>query len=534
MSTYSFGQPPVDALKLQNLQAILNLLPDNSQKLISPKDVRDSIFTTWENIVFKTTNVSSSNVEYIGIDQASLKSKIYFGKKTVGGKEIMDDTLLNATEYDHFFYGTRPEPTPEHNTRIGFLAGTGSGFYRSNVLTIPYIEAKEVLYTNLEKYIEFDIRNKSYVLDGTSQVGGDINIVSDWGNVQLNGIVFPKNLQNKSSDNNDKYLKFVWDQARNVGIATWSSIGSVNSESLVSSATLSISGNPILMNGLAFNFSDPNPVPIGVGGIPEGTTFDNVPVTTVLRQLLYPYILPSIKTSFQYTFIESGDSDTMKNQILNWEITWTTEQLYQGYQSPPNLLRSSPPFPDVRLLPQGSSNGYVIPVMPTTVSPNQGFTTFTITTTIEDAPQRGNRIPATSTFYVVLPWFYGTSTNITIDTRDLTFINDTLTDLNQILRLGPTTNESVQVSLDTSLFPNKLGCVYFAYPSSYGDLTNILDQNGYPVFADYRKYTIRGLQSPKGYWGGSENRIYKIYVYAPGGTPALTIIPPLSKYTFVF
>ena len=63
--TYSIGTPPTDATKLADFQSILNILPDNTSKLIAPKDVRDSSYTIWENIVFKPNNASRLFVDFI-------------------------------------------------------------------------------------------------------------------------------------------------------------------------------------------------------------------------------------------------------------------------------------------------------------------------------------------------------------------------------------------------------------------------------------------------------------------------------------
>jgi hypothetical protein len=120
MSTYSIGTPPTDALKLQDLNAVLNALPDNTSKLIAPKDVRDAVYTVWENIMFKPTS-NSGGTEYIGIDKADLQKKILIGKKTIGGGAVLSNNLL-STNVDVFFYNTRTEPQSDYDTRVAFLA----------------------------------------------------------------------------------------------------------------------------------------------------------------------------------------------------------------------------------------------------------------------------------------------------------------------------------------------------------------------------------------------------------------------------
>lgn len=535
MLTYSTGFPPVDALKLQNLQAVLNLLPDNTQKLIAPKDVRDSLFTVWENIAFKPTKVSTSEVEYIGIDQPLLKSKIYFGKRNVGGRDIMNDKLLKEAEYDYYIYGTRPEPALEHNTRIGFLAGTNSLYMSdgvNDILAIPYLEARQVSNVDGQKYINFEVRNQSYIFDGVSKVGGDINILSDEGKISLNGVVIPTKLENSRSDNNDKYLKFVWDAQGQRGVATWSTIGQTNIDKISSTGTVSITGSPILINGQDILFSDSEPVPSTVGGVVEGTTFTTpTPVTDILRQILYPYIKPIVtKMSFTNPFIENGDNATANNQTCNYEIKRLGTYSITSFFLTPSSLRPGSTLISPNSIPKGLTSSSVRPFFNATLNALSGFSTQGFTLTLRDPLTNNSSLSAT--FSIVMPWFYGASTNLS---TNVTNINTMLSSLTKILRGQPSAGESVSVQLSTSGFPNNQACIYFAYPAQYRDLAEIRDQTGYNVISSYTKFTITGILSPSNFWGAGENRQYKVYAFTFGGaTPINTLIPPLSNYTFKF
>ena len=55
MATYttSFGIPSIEATNYDDLQTILTNLPDNTSNLITPQHVRDAIFTTYEQKLFK-------------------------------------------------------------------------------------------------------------------------------------------------------------------------------------------------------------------------------------------------------------------------------------------------------------------------------------------------------------------------------------------------------------------------------------------------------------------------------------------------
>ena len=340
-ATYSTSQGVTYAEKLGDLQSVLNILPDNTQKLIQPRDVRDSIYTTWENIAFKPTKVVGSDLEYIGIDRKDLKSKVFFGKRNLGDIDIMTDTLLREDGVDYYFYNNKYDQDPNRNTKIVFLAGTTS-FYYEGGLSAPFLESKVVQTAFDDNYLNFDIRNTSYIWDGFDRIGGDINIYSDKGHVTLNGIVLPKLGENNISSNNGKYLKFLWDGS-GAGYASWSSIDSMNTSEIISTGTISITGDPVIINGLNVNFSETVGVPTAVGGIAAGSTFDNVPVTEVLRRLLYPYLEPSITTNFEYRFVESGNLTSLSLQKLFYTIQRpSTYSIISFSPSPPDLTPASP------------------------------------------------------------------------------------------------------------------------------------------------------------------------------------------------
>jgi hypothetical protein len=78
-----------------DLSSILDILPDNTDKEINPKDIRDAVLTSWSGSAFNQTVASQSNISYIGIDNGNtiftdkdIKSKIYFGKRNFGTSSI--------------------------------------------------------------------------------------------------------------------------------------------------------------------------------------------------------------------------------------------------------------------------------------------------------------------------------------------------------------------------------------------------------------------------------------------------------------
>jgi hypothetical protein len=76
MVTFSSGTTVAN--QLPGLINIVQVLPDNTAKVITPKNFRDSVFTLWENSMFKPTTVSESNIYYVGIDQFTERKSIMF------------------------------------------------------------------------------------------------------------------------------------------------------------------------------------------------------------------------------------------------------------------------------------------------------------------------------------------------------------------------------------------------------------------------------------------------------------------------
>ena len=63
---YTFSEYPATTYYAENktaLQDVLQLLPDNTSKEITPRDVRDAVLSAWESNVFKYSSVSGT--EYI-------------------------------------------------------------------------------------------------------------------------------------------------------------------------------------------------------------------------------------------------------------------------------------------------------------------------------------------------------------------------------------------------------------------------------------------------------------------------------------
>lgn len=173
----TFSNTPYESELLSNLYDILTKLPNNTANLIKPRDLRDGVYTIWENILFKNTTVNGSTVSYFGLDNPDYKSLFYLGKKELSGNPIMSDLLLNS-DSDYYIFNNKSDSNPSlQDTKISFLAGPSSSDY----YYAPYINAKKI---TTPARIDLQIINPA--------TGGSIDIGSTQNNVSLSGVVYPK------------------------------------------------------------------------------------------------------------------------------------------------------------------------------------------------------------------------------------------------------------------------------------------------------------------------------------------------------
>lgn len=521
MSTYSIGTPPTDADKLADLQSIFNELPDNTSKLISPKKVRDSIYSLWENIAFKPTTVPSSVVEYIGIDQSSLKEKIFLGKKQVSGQYVMNSDLLSS-DVDIFLFNTKSEPSANNNTKIAIIAGTSSNF-KGGDLNAPYLEVDVVSTLNGE-YLNLNVVNPSYTTSGLTNYGGDINILSENGSVSANGIILPSYLNNQDSGNDGYGLIYRW----NSGIpeARWEQL---------STQSISTASNVY--------FTDALPVPITIGGILAGETFSNVPIETILRRLLYPYIAPTISISLSSDLIESGS--TMSVNTLT--LLYTTDKKSSTASAYLSTVVGGVSGSYISPVPVGITSGYVFPILNNTSTPSsyaynlsgtQSWVSYTWSIAVSDLV--GPTSTSSDNLGIVIPWYYGSATisatssgslNGIIGTSSIFSLGKLTPSLNDPI-ISATSSSNKSYTLRTSFGGSNQGYLYFGYPNDFPDLVSIEDPNGYDVIGSFQKYTVSGLSSPNLWWSGKQ---YKFYIYVgAGSTPSLTTIGTYPTYSGVY
>ena len=462
--TYSISVgTPTEALRKKDINSVLLDLPDNTQKLISPKDVRDAFLSAFATSAFRQT-VGKAGIEYIGIDSGNptnrdIKEKIFIGKRNYSGTDIMTNSLLNNSNSDIYIYNTKPDNSPTQSTTITILAGTNSNLYTY----APYIKSDVV---NSGSALSLEMVNPSLF-------SGPINVYSNTGRVAINGILFPTVAETSASASNGRILKYSGSYPN--GVLRWAeptvsiaNIGSIG-------AVTNIYGSPSNVNGYPLEFVDNSIVPLSVGGIAQGSSFSsgsfngqNWPLSEVIRKILYPYVPPTLSLSITdggLNFLSTGITHSAlfsysitryTNNISSYNISGTT---YSGLSFSStmggqlNATFSLNIYSDGNNSLGGLTQSYVL-----SARDNPSLITFSHS--------------ATSSIRFIHPSFYGFNlTNITLGSQLGDFINTSTRFTYPYL--GP--------SQSTSLVYNGFGYVYFVVPNVYPILSIIKDPNGFIV-----------------------------------------------------
>lgn len=473
MSTYSINVGTVtESSSLNSLNDILNQLPDNADNLISPKDVRDGIYTSWTNNVFKPTTVTASVIEYIGLDSSetgfTLKEKFLIGKRNLLGYDVMNNNLL-LSDTDIFLFNSKVD-TGSQSTKISILSGTDSSLYS----TAPYIISEYIVGTN-STYIDLGLVNKS----------GFIKLSSDKG-VILNDLIFPSTASSASASNG-YVLKYFTDGSKKY--VNWEPIGTANIDTIIGN-TVSITGNTILVNGSEIEFTNAKPVLIPIGGIDIGETFSNSSIVSVLDELIYPYVSATLSISLNGTASPSN-SLTQSDNGLVVEYSSLSSITYNY-----NIIEKTYPLTSILTSPGGTLPPTLVRLSGTSsISVATSSQTYTIQVTDGTAS-----VSASASLTYVYPYFWGVTSSVLSFTS-----SNILSNLNKVIK----------TKSDTSL--NLIGDeshIYFLYPSSYGSLSSIIDPvTGWNFISSFTEiYSAIALTSSSPTWSST----YSVYSYTAG------------------
>jgi hypothetical protein len=336
-ATYSINVgTQLEAYRKSDIISVLKDIPDNTHKLISPRDIRDAFLSTWANSPFKQTK-NVSGTEYIGIDSGNpadrdIKQKIFLGKRSFANLDIMTDSLLSNNRADIYIYNTKPDSyLTQSSTKVAILAGTNSALYE----TAPYIESKIVNNTN-----HFEFRNPSLS-------NGPINIYSSNGRVAINGILFPTVVETAAKTPQDIILKYSGSYPN--GYLKWGPISFDETNIGAAGLPTNIYGSPVNLNGHSMEFVENSIVPYTIGGVPAGFSFSsksyyspitatqqNWPLSEVLRKVLYPYVAPTLSLSVTdattgSTYAEVGFGITARLSYLLTIYPRTEDEYVSNY-----------------------------------------------------------------------------------------------------------------------------------------------------------------------------------------------------------
>ena len=512
-ATYSINVgTAIEALRKPDIISVLKDLPDNTHKLISPKNVRDAFISTWAASPFKqTTNLAG--IEYIGIDSGNpynrdIKQKILLGKRSYANLDIMTNNLLSSDSADIYIYNTKPDSyLTQSTTKLAILAGTSSTLHE----TAPYI-----LSSVDGNYNSLEIRNPSLSK-------GPISIYSATGRVAINGILFPTAAENVAGASNGRILKYSGSYPN--GYLKWSDLTYDETNVGFPGLPTNIYGSSVKLNGYSLEFVDSTLVPLKVGGVPSGfsfssnsfynatgATYQNWPLSEVLRKIIYPYVEPDLSLSvtnnnpnssaYGTSYVEAGSSTNVR---LKYDLTIyprTPDEYVSNYYiltreqyASSTTATAGTPYSGLSFsgLPGTTFSNHIDFTISSAGGPSGGKYIFTMAysnvpgTVVNGYPTNPSYInigwsySASATINFIKPIYYGFSTNSAIGDMTNPISGSSLS---KIIEPYPGPTASVSLNIAGS------GYLYFAYPAQNGiggnlalsSLKKIKDANGFIVY----------------------------------------------------
>jgi len=226
-------------------------------------------------------------------------------------------------------------------------------------------------------------------------------------------------------------------------------------------------------------FTNLTPTPVTVGGIAEGSTFNDQTVQEMFNQLLYPYIAPSISLSASPS---TGTVREFGNLVISVTLNATTTKHTNDITSVQFFRNGSL----TETQPSPIAGGGLETYTDTTPVTTNGIT---FTAKVGDGTQTVTSNGVSYTF--VYPFYYGVGAPGLTGAQ----IRSTLT-----LLVKTPSNTTTTTSPNSQVF-------YLAYPNTSPALTSILDTNGFETIEDYtlRTVSISGLDGTA--------QTYKVYEY---------------------
>lgn len=208
-------------------------------------------------------------------------------------------------------------------------------------------------------------------------------------------------------------------------------------------------------------FSKSRTTTVAVGGIPKGTTFTNEKLLNIINNMFFPYVAFSISgfaTTPNGGVYECGQTINVTNS--NTAVTLGSENIKSVivYDGQTKLGEKVGDF---------NASSFAIPIT-STVTTNKNFK-------VEVKDDRTTLTRNSAAFTFVYPYYYGSIPKDTIPTQEL---------VKGLTKVVQTKGNK------TYKYTHSDACSVIAYPTSYGDLRLIKDQNNFDITSSFTKHTL--------------------------------------------
>ena len=241
-----------------------------------------------------------------------------------------------------------------------------------------------------------------------------------------------------------------------------------------------------------------------VGAISPGATFD---AGSSIENLLRTMLITDIPATISSLNVKNGSSTiTLGTLEVNTALTFDTVSFAATADSPDGNFPVTSSFAASGATtgdftfslgngPVAASNNLDLGGTRTLETPTFAGNSSTTTLTLSSQnPKDGAALTTSRTATFVFPLYYG---NSSVDFSTTGNVEGTLT---KSIQTKPS-QKSVALNF-TGEF------IYFCYPAVYGDLTSILDGNGFETIGAFTKYT-RNQDGAAAGWSGRSYNIYK-------------------------
>jgi hypothetical protein len=477
MFTYSINEgTPSAATNLGGLESLLARLPDNSSGQVTVRDLRDVVFTLWNHAgVIKETTITGSSDYYYGFDfqQSGIfaKGKMLLGKRQFAGLDVMTEQLMQG-DSDIIIYNTKSDNANQDSTKVSVLASVNTSLHGS----APYLRST-LGVDGTQSVLDFSVVNET----------GKISILSNNGYIALNGVLFPR-IEDFSQASDGDVLKFETDGTQSY--LRLLPVNTANLDTITASGTFSLNAATVLINGKDVDLTVSKPTLLSLGGIATGTSFSSVPVTDVLEAMLYPYMPPVLTLTITAgspwvgSIFANGSSqvwveeNSLSDLYYSFDITAKSNDIASvltspGGDNPPTTFNLS------------GTSSLIVP-----------YSSQSYQLTATDLTQS---VTATAALTYVYPYYFSARTSpLTFGSLGYFLTMDKYT--------RPKSDLTVPVSGDGVM-------LYYAYPSVYGDLTAIIDEDtGWNYLSAFEKVYVGGLTNTAPAWAAN----YNVYAYSRG------------------